>query len=268
MESEIAKAIGLKHEPVAIMLANEKPEGAKQFKEGKISCIMHMLAAAIGGKQVVFDRDTLGCPGGATGMGFGNAYEKLFNNLPGGMECYYYMMSVGNENWEQGRNTAQLIKPFLPKDFFERFVYGERYCKTPELMKAYLECLPMTDVPFEYVVFKPLREVDLEKEKPEVVIFLVNMDQMSALVSLSHSSRGDIESVIIPNAAGCHSSGIFPFREAKSEKPRAVVGLIDRHSREQLKQHLKEDLMTFTTPFDMFQEMEANIPGMFLESRA
>jgi len=73
--------------------------------------------------------------------------------------------------------------------------------------------------------------------------------------------------VIVPCAAGCQLIGIYPFREAKSKRPRAVVG-VDRHSSVQIKRQLKEDLVTFAVPFIMFREMEENVPGSFLDSSA
>jgi uncharacterized protein (DUF169 family) len=267
MESEIANAIGLKYEPVAIILTDERPEGAIQFKEGKFGCVMSMLAATVQGKEAVFDRQTLSCPGGATGLGFGNRYENLFGNLPGGMELYYYSQSVGNEQWEIGISTAELIKPFVTEELYDIFVHGEKRRKTPELVKDFLKYLPITQLPFEYVVFKPLKEVDIEKEIPEVVVYLVNIEQISNLVGLANYSRGNDDNVIIPCAAGCQLIGIYPFREAKSKRPRAVVG-VDRHSSVQVKRQLKEDLVTFAVPFTMFREMEANVPGSFLESSA
>ncbi len=261
MESTIAKALTLKYEPVAIMLTNERPEEARQFKEGKFGCVMSMLAAAVRGKQAVFDRKTFGCPGGGTGLGFGNQYL----NFPGGVEGFCYFLSVGNEQWEPGMRVVEQIKPFVGEDVYDDLVHGERYLKTPELVNKFVECLPIIDLPFEYVVFKPLREVNPEQEKPEVVVFLTDMDQLSALIILASYDRDDNESVIIPQAAGCQSIGIYPFREARQERPRAVVGLVDITARVQIKRQLKDDLMTFAVPFVMFQEMEANVPGSFLE---
>jgi len=246
MESEIANAIGLKHEPVAIILTDERPKAAIQFKE--------MLAATVRGKEAVFDRQTLSCPGGATGLGFGNRYENLFGNLPGGMELYYYSQSV-------------LIKPFVTEEMYDIFVHGEKRRKTPELVKDFLKYLPITQLPLEYVVFKPLKDVDIEKEIPEVVVYLVNIEQISDLVGLANYGRGSDDNVIVPCAAGCQLIGIYPFREAKSKRPRAVVG-VDRHSSVQIKRQLKEDLVTFAVPFIMFREMEENVPGSFLDSSA
>jgi len=261
VESMVVKALALKYEAVAIILTDEKPEGAKQFKEGRWGCVTSMLAAASRGKQAVFDRKTFGCPGGGTGLGFGNQYK----NSPGGEECFCYFLSVGNEQWERGMKVAERIKPFIREDLYDDFVHGERYTKTPELVKKFIECLPIIDLPFEYVVFKPLREVNQEQERPEVVVFLADMDQLSALVVLANYGRDDNESVIIPQAAGCQSIGIYPFREARSERPRAVVGLVDLSARVVVKRQLKDDLMSFAVPFVMFQEMEANVPGSFLE---
>jgi len=91
MESAIARALSLKYGPLAILLTNEKPVGARQFKEGKFGCVMAMLAAAVRGNFVVFDRKTFGCPGGGTGLGFGNQYL----NFPGGVEGFCYFLSEG-----------------------------------------------------------------------------------------------------------------------------------------------------------------------------
>jgi hypothetical protein len=121
------------------------------------------------------------------------------------------------------------------------------------------------DIPFEYVVFKPLGAVESGKEKPEVIVFLGDMDQISALTILANYHREDNENVIFPYAAGCQSIGIYPFQEAKSEKPRAVLGLSDISARVAVKRLLKEDVMSFATPFRLFQEMERNVPGSFLE---
>ena len=108
--------------------------------------------------------------------------------------------------------------------------------------------------------------VDTEKEKPQTIIFFVNPDQLCALVVLANYGRGDNENVIIPYAAGCQTIGIYPYREAKSAKPRAVVGLTDLSARVYIRKQLGDpNLMTFSAPFALFEEMEQNVPGSFLE---
>lgn len=264
MKSDITEAMAMKHEPVAILFTNDRPRGARQFREGSFGCVMFMLAAAVRGKQAVFDRKTFGCPGGGTGLGFGNQYRSL----PGGEEWFSHFLSTGNEGSDEGMRFAEMARPFVTGEMYDNLVHGERYLKTPELVMRFIECLPITDVPYEYVVFKPLKDVDPEKETPEVVVFLADVDQLAALVVLANCARDDNEGVIIPQAAGCQSIGIYPFREAQSDTPRAVVGLVDISARVALKRQLKDDVVTFAVPYAMFHEMEANVPGSFLERPA
>ncbi|MBP2659055.1 MAG: hypothetical protein H6Q69_2087, partial [Firmicutes bacterium] len=45
MESRLVKELSLRYEPVAVLLSNEKPEGALQSKEGQWSCTIPLLIA-------------------------------------------------------------------------------------------------------------------------------------------------------------------------------------------------------------------------------
>ena len=65
--------------------------------------------------------------------------------------------------------------------------------------------------------------------------------------------------------AGCHQIGIFAYREAESDTPRAVIGLTDLDARMNVRRQLGDDVLTFTVPFKMFKEMEENVEGSFLE---
>jgi hypothetical protein len=253
MKSIISEALALKYMPMAIILTNERPSSAIQFKEGKFGCVMSMVAVAVHGRQAVFDRVTFGCPGGGTGLGFGNQYK----NLLGGEESFCQFLSASNGDREPGMQTAE--------DSNDGLSYGEAYVKAPELAREFLDGLPMTDIPFEYVIFKPFNQVDAGSETITTVVFLADIDQLSALVVLANYGRPGSENVIIPFAAGCQSIGIYPYNEANSEQPRAVIGLVDISARVQIKRQLKEDVMSFSVPFTMFQEMETNVPGSFLE---
>jgi len=149
------------------------------------------------------------------------------------------------------------------EELAENILHGERYVKSPELVRRFLEQMPITDIPAKYVIFKPLKDVDPD-ETPVVVIFPVNADQLAALTVLANYARESIESVIIPFAAGCQSIGIFSYREAASANPRAVIGLVDLSARKNVRRHLGRDVMTFTVPFAMFREMEADAAESFL----
>ncbi|MBE3116014.1 DUF169 domain-containing protein [Candidatus Bathyarchaeota archaeon] len=262
MESAIAKAIQLKYHPVALLWSKEKPPDAMQFQENKWGCVMWLVAHAAKGKTAVADIKTFGCFGGGVGLGFGNQYK----NFPGGEEGFCHFLSAGNAARESGPELAEKIKPFMRAEAYDNFLHGERYVKTPALVDKFIKALPLTEIPEQYVVFQPLDTVDTKKEKPQTIIFFVNPDQLSALVVLANYGRGDNENVIIPYAAGCQTIGIYPYREAKSSKPRAVVGLTDLSARVYIRKQLGDaNLMTFAAPFALFEEMEQNVPGSFLE---
>lgn len=262
MESAIAKAIQLKYQPVALLWSDEKLADAMQFSEGKWGCVMWLIVHAAKGKIAVADHSTFGCFGGGVGLGFGNQYKKF----PGGEEGFCHFLSTGNAGRSGGMEIAEKIKPFMTRGSHDHFLHGERYIKTPDLVEKFVANLPMMEIPTKYVVFKPLSDIDPAKEKPQTVIFFVNPDQLSALTVLANYGRGGNENVIIPYAAGCQTIGIYSYREAKSEKPRAVVGLTDLSARVYVRKQLGDShLMTFSAPFALFEEMEQNVPGSFLE---
>ncbi len=247
MQSKIAKAIEMKYTPVVLLLTDEKPEGALQFKENLWGCVAAMLNGAARGKTAVFDRKTFGCGGGAVGLGFGN-YD---GRIPGGIE---YFLSTGNQEFcstEMGKNIVRNM-PALE--------HGEGYKKTPELARKFVESLPIRDIPEKYVVLKPLDKVT-DNEEPKSVIFLVNVDQLSALNVLANYARETNDNVVMQFGAGCHQIGIIPLREGESDQPRAVVGLTDISVRKSF----EKDMLSFTVPYKMFLEMESNVEGSFLD---
>jgi len=266
MKSKIAEAIRCAHHPVALSFSDEKPAKSIQFAKGKWGCVMWLYAAAAKGRTAVADVETYGCIGGGVGLGFGNQYESW----PGGIECFYYFLSTGNEQWEKGREAADGVKRYLRDESFDNFVRGERYIKSPELVEKFVANLPIMEVPTRYVVFSPLEALDEadevdERGRPELVIFTVPPDQLSALVILANYARETSDNVIIPHAAGCQTLGILALREARSDPQRAVVGLTDLSARAQVNKRLGPNLMTFAVPWKMFEEMESNVEGSFLE---
>lgn len=263
MHSKIAEALNVKYEPVAILWTDIRPEGGAEFKEGKWGCVMWMLARAAKGGTAVFSERTYGCWVGGVGLGFGNQYKKF----PGGEEGFCYFLSVGNKKWEIGREIAEKMKEFATNDFVEDFLEGEGYVKSPELVKNFLENLPIFQVPSQYVVFKPLKDVNPEREIPVVVVFLVHPDELSALVVLANYGRKGTENVIVPFGAGCQTIGIFPYREAMSENPRAVIGLTDISARLYIRKQLGDNLFSFAVPWKMFLEMEEDAGDSFLKRR-
>ena len=235
MQSEIAQRLKLRYSPVAILFANKKPQGALEFKEGSWGCVAAMLTAAAKGRRAVFSRTTFGCEGGGIGLGLVHEYSE-------GME---YFLSTGKEGLPPAEGMRE----------------PEGFKKTPELAKAWMGTVPSIVVSEPYIVFKPLAEVDIAQEEPKVVVFYVNPDQLSALIVLANYGRSGHDSVIAPFAAGCQTTCLFPWSEASKQHPRAVIGMTDISVRPRI----DADLLSFSVPYVMFNEMEANVPGSFLD---
>ncbi|MDO9579880.1 MAG: DUF169 domain-containing protein, partial [Bacteroidales bacterium] len=229
MKSNIAKAIRMKYSPVALMWSDEKPKGAIEFAEGKWGCLMSLAASAAKGRVAAASRETCGCSGGYVGAGFGDKFAQI----PGGIE---HFLSSGNPDLiktEEGRKLAEAHPDML---------HGERYIKTPELARKFVESLPIMDIPAKYIVFKPLEMLE-GYEVPKSIIFMVNPDQLSALVVLANYGRETTDNVTMPMGAGCHQTGILVYREGESEHPKAVVGLTDLSARKYTNQALGKDIL-------------------------
>jgi uncharacterized protein (DUF169 family) len=241
----------MKYSPVAVLWSDEKPGDAIEFKAGSRGCVMALLAGSAKGKVAVMSRETVGCGGGEIGMGFTSEYHQM----PGGIERFLSTGSPELAETEEGRKIAERM-PDLIK--------GERYIKTPELARKFVESLPALDIPAKYVIFKPL-ELVTEEEHPKSVVFLVNPDQLSALVVLANYARKSGDNVTIPMGAGCHQIGIFCYEQDTKEPPKAIIGLTDLSARKVTDKVLGRDILSFSVPFSMFEEMEGNVEGSFLE---
>jgi uncharacterized protein (DUF169 family) len=260
MESAIAKALHLTHEPVALIWSDQKPEGALQFAKGRWGCVMAVFSVVVERGQVAaFDRETYGCQGGGVGLGFGNCYDTFL----GGLDGFCGFLSTGNEATEPGRAACAVAEKALRGSMLEHFKHGERYRKSPAAVRKFVSALPMMEVPTRYVIFKQLAAVTAA-ERVVGVVFLANPDQLSALTLLANYDSEDQESVIMPQAAGCQSIGIYLYREMGKDHPRAVAGLNDITARKALRR-LGTDLMTFAVPLELYAQMERAVPGSFVE---
>ena len=237
MNSQLIEALKLDMQPVTVILADDKPEDGLHFKEGSTrGCVAAMMVASSKkNRAAYFNRHSFCCPGGGTGLGFGDQFKRF------PIDC---LLSTGDQ--EQGQAGSSLAE-------------GERFFKNPGVARKWVDSLPMTDVPTEYVVFKPWEQLTAEDE-PTLIIFFVNADQLSALVVMADYQRGTNLSITAPFGAACQSI-LFGYEEAKRENPRAVLGFFDISQRKAV----DREILTLTVPFRLFQEMEANVTGSFLE---
>ena len=262
MNSKIAEAIHLKTHPVALLWADAAPPDAIQFKPGRWGCVVGLFAtAAAKGRAGAFDRQTYGCWGGGVGLGFGNCYESF----PGGVECFCRFLADGNEKSEEGRAVGQQVASWGNRQMTDDFLLGERYLKTPETTKQFLQALPLRDIPAKFVVVKPLEAADPEREDIKNVTFFVEPDQLSALVVLANYADPGQDNVTVPWGAGCQVMGIMAYRELEREHPRGIIGMTDLSARHTVRPSLGKTVMSFTMPWPLFLKLEGNVEGSFLQ---
>jgi hypothetical protein len=190
-------------------------------------CLIGQLANVFRGEDLAFVGETVGCPGGRRYLGFSDALMPNFEHflscgIPGQME-------------------------------------GERYKKTPELVREFMKEAPIMAASAKYAVFKRWDRLATE-DIPEVVIFFSPPDVLSGLFTLSGFDEKDRDSVIAPFGAGCATIAQYPWLEGQTSVPRAVLGMFDVSARPSV----SEQVLSFAVPMAKFERMMDNMDESFL----
>jgi len=100
-----------------------------------------------------------------------------------------------------------------------------------------------------------------QDETPEIVIFFVNADELSALVYLLHFNAPESEDRIVTRfISGCGSIVTLPMKLKKEGKMQAVWGMHDISVR----RRLPKELMTLTMPYELLIEIAKDIDQSFI----
>jgi uncharacterized protein (DUF169 family) len=190
-------------------------------------CVVCDLVNVRKGKPLCLSVDSTGCGGGKRYLGF---TEEIAPN-------FEYFLSCG-----------------IPGK-----LEGERYKKSPELVKEIMKKLPKFKAPARFIVFKRWDMLE-EKEKPEVVIFFAQPDILSGLFTLANFDELEPTGVFAPFAAGCGSIVQYPYLEKESTHPRCILGMFDVSARPCVPQ----DTLTFSMPMIRFVQMIDNMEESFL----
>ena len=226
MESMIARHLCLKNHPVAVTWADEMPENAIHFQEGKWGCVVALIKVASQGKIAAATDATTACRGGRVGLGF-SGYEH------GQIE---YFLSTGSEA--------------NPK--------SEHYKKTPELARAFMDTIPHIH-PGKCLVLKPL-EMVTAGDSPKCVIFLVNADQLSGLITLANYDQSTQDNVSVRFASGCGQAVLYPMSAEEAMARTCYIGMTDPSARKVI----GSNQLSFSIPYSRFLEMEPEADGSFL----
>ncbi len=213
--------------PIAFYYA----ENAGQMTPFRISenrhCFIGDLQAIRKGQTLCFDTKSIACFGGKRYLGF---TQNLMPN-------FEYFLSCG-----------------IPGK-----LEGERYKKTPDLVKQLLEVVPTFTAPAKFIVFKRWDLLD-EEDQPQVVIFFAPPDVLSGLFTLANFDEPTNEAVFCPMGAGCGTIVQYPLNECQSDYPRAVLGMFDVSARPEV----DATCLTFSVPIQKFERMVDNMDESFL----
>lgn len=194
-------------------------------------CFLADLSKVRQGKNLRFDLTTVGCFGGKRYLGFTN------NVMPN----FEYFLSCG-----------------IPGT-----LEGERYKKSPELVKEFEKRSPTYTAPARHIVFKRWDRLEASDD-PAVVIFFAPPDVLSGLFTLANFDEADLNAVYCPFCAGCGAIVKYPFIEKESTRPRAVLGMFDVSARP----FVPGSTLSFAVPMNKFTAMVDNMDESFLLTKS
>ncbi len=213
--------------PISFYYTDQEGSAEKVKPPAGRQCFIGALAKVRKGQSLCFDVDSIGCRGGKRYLGFSEQMVPRFE----------YFLSCG-----------------IPGK-----LEGERYKKSPELVKELMKKMPLFKAPAPFIVFKRWDILD-EADDPQVVIFFARPDVLAGLFTLSNYDEVEQNGVIAPFGAGCSSIVMYPYLERDSQRPRALLGMFDVSARPFVP---KEDL-TFAAPMNKFDRMIDNMEESFL----
>jgi len=183
-----------------------------------------------------------------------------------GMSLRFDLATVGCSG---GKRYLGFTKDVMPD--FEHFLScgipgtleGERYKKSPELVREFERRSPAFTAPARHIVFKRWDRLG-EADSPGVVIFFASPDVLSGLFTLANFDEADLNGVYCPFCAGCGSIVKYPFLEKDNPSPRAVLGMFDVSARP----FVPGSTLSLAIPMNKFDAMIDNMDESFLITKS
>lgn len=94
-----------------------------------------------------------------------------------------------------------------------------------ELARNFINTIPGIQ-PGKCMVFKPLNMISAG-ESPKCVIFLVNADQLSGLVTLANYDQPTQDSVAVRFASGCGQAVLYSLSAEEAKDRTCYIGMTD-----------------------------------------
>ena len=203
------------------------PTGSRSMPQ----CVIGQLTRVRQGQSIALNVNSVGCFGGKRYLGFKAEIAPNFE----------YFLSCG-----------------IPGK-----MEGERYKRTPELVKELMRHAPPMKAPRQCVVFKRWDFLEAS-DSPEVVIFFARPDVLAGLFTLANFDSAEPNGVCCPMGSGCAAIVQHPYLERNSSHPRAVLGMFDVSARP----FVPPDVLTFALPMIRFEALVGYMDETFLITEA
>jgi hypothetical protein len=213
--------------PIAFFYTKEPGNVPLANMPNKHHCFIGELAIVRKGKPLAWNVDLLNCGGARRYLGY---TDKL---RPG----FEYFLSHG-----------------IPGE-----MEGERYIRTPELVREIMSGMRCVPAEGRYIVFKRCDQLT-PQDDPVALIFFARPDVLSGLFTLANFDRSDGQGVIAPFGSGCGSIVYQPWFQQESDDPKAVLGMFDASARP----YVPKDTLTFAVPMKKFVKMAGYMDESFL----
>lgn len=201
---------------------------ADLVKPGSVHrCVIAALLKVRKGTSLCFGADSVGCFGGKRYLGFDENIRPDFE----------YFLSCG-----------------IPGK-----MEGERYKKSPELVKESMQYSPAFKAPGHYIVFKRWDMLEMSDD-PQVVISFAEPDVLAGLFTLASFDEADPNGVMAPFGSGCSTIVYYPYLQSESMRPKGVIGMFDISARP----FVPKNVLTFSVPMNKFIRMIENMRESFL----
>jgi len=179
-----------------------------------------------------------------------------------GMSLHFDVNSITCNGGKRYRGFTQTLRDNF--DYFlscgiEGELEGERYKKSPAIVKEIMKGQPAFKAPGRYIQFKRLDKLD-DNDKPAVVIFFAPPDVLSGVFTLANYDETHRNAVIAPFGSGCSSIIYYPYFELEKKQSKAVLGLFDVSARP----CVTPDIFTLAVTWPKFERMVSNMSESFL----